>query len=196
MVVEGEFRKGKVQGVGTLTCDGSVYTGEFNGIIPHSLNGNLTNPDGSRYVGSFKKGIFDNGILTRPNGDSYEGKFAANEAGMGVAQGNGTYRWHNGDSYVGNFILGIMNGHGILTRTDFVFEGEFKDGMVNGPGRLIWPDGTIEEGNFRTVINGEIVNLDMPPLEPIPGMDVKAMIQAMQSYNDKRAEAESPSAKQ
>lgn len=186
-VVEGEIRKNKVIGVGRLTCDGSVYEGTFNGFIPHG-KGTLTNPDGSHYVGSFKNGIFDNGILTRPNGDSYEGQFAANEHGMGVANGMGTYRWQNGASYVGEFVLGMMNGHGILTRNDFVFEGEFKDGMVNGLGRLIWPDETIEKGNFRTITNGEIVNLDMPLLEPIP--EIGSVNEMMKRYKAERARAE------
>jgi hypothetical protein len=177
-----------------LTCDGSVYTGTFDGFIPHGPNGVLTNPDGSRYVGSFKNGIFDKGVLTRPNGDSYEGQFAANDHGMGVAQGKGTYRWQNGASYVGDFKLGIMDGDGTLTRNDFVFEGEFKDGMVNGLGRLIWPDETIEEGNFRTITNGEIVNLDMPLLEPITYND--AGVHALKRYKVERAIAERHGAKQ
>ena len=95
-----------------------------------------------------------------PNGDIYEGQFAGD-----LANGRGTYTWPNGTFYVGEFKNGTLHGHGVMTHdTGFVVDGEFIHGLVNGRGRVTSPDGTIEEGRFRT-IKGEIVNLDMPPLE-------------------------------
>lgn len=167
-VVEGDFRNGKVNGVGTRTFkNGSVYKGTFDRrFIPHGM-GELTNPDGSALTGEFREGSISYGVLTHPNGDIYEGQFGKVVNGMGIAHGRGTYRSSN----------------------DYVFEGEFKDGMVNGPGRLTSSDGTFEEGQFRA-IKGEIVNLDMPPLElSSPPWDPKLV----KRYEVERKIAEMPS---
>lgn len=159
-VVAGDIRKGKVNGVGTRTyANGSVYEGLFDGFIPHGM-GKITNPDGSTLEGEFREGTLIEGLLHMANGEIYEGQLRGH-----LGNGRGTYTWPSGTFYVGEFENGKLHGHGVMTLDNgFVMDGEFRDGLVNGHGRLTSPDGSFEEGLFRT-IKGEIVNLDMPPLE-------------------------------
>ena len=41
-----------------------------------------------------------------------------------------------------------QQGHGLLATSEFIIEGEWKDGFVNGQGRFVHSDGTIYNGNF------------------------------------------------
>ncbi len=66
----------------------------------------------------------------------------------------------NGNIYDGNIKDGVYNGYGKLIIFDNnnnykIYEGDFKNGKLNGNGKLIISDGTIFIGNF---INNEYDN--------------------------------------
>ena len=168
-VVEGEIHKGKVKGLGKRTFeDGSVYEGPFNGFTPHG-RGKLTT-DRQVYVGQFSNGgINGRGRMTDAVGNVTEGEFKTFQ-GVALAHGKGKLTYaETGTVYDGEFTHGMFNGPGTLTMTDrSVFKGNFRNGVVDGVGRLTHADGTFEEGLFRH-INGELVHLDMPPLQLKPG---------------------------
>ena len=54
----------------------------------------------------------------------------------------------NGTKYEGFFVEDKFEGLGSLTTLQSKYEGNFKNGFLNGHGRLIKSDGSIYEGNF------------------------------------------------
>jgi hypothetical protein len=60
------------------------------------------------YSGDCKKGKA-NGKGKAAGTDSYEGDFRA-----GLPDGNGTYKWSNGNEYTGAFAKGLKEGRGTL----------------------------------------------------------------------------------
>jgi len=62
----------------------------------------------------------------------------------------GTYRFSNGDQYVGNWKNGKRTGQGTYTWPDGEkYVGAFKDGMKNGHGTIYFSDGEVWVGDFR-----------------------------------------------
>ena len=62
----------------------------------------------------------------------------------------GTYRFSNGDQYVGNWKNGKRTGQGTYTWPDGEkYVGAFKDGMKNGHGTIYFSDGEVWVGEFR-----------------------------------------------
>lgn len=58
--------------------------------------------------------------------------------------------WEDGTTEEGEFKEGLLNGLGRITRQDgTVIEGEFIDGELNGHGKICWQEGVIEEGDFK-----------------------------------------------
>lgn len=88
-------------------------------------------PDGSIYIGEFKKNAFNGlGILTFTDGSVYEGKFENN-----YRHGHGCLNFSNGTKYEGNFEFDDMNGRGRLTFEDgSYYIGDFKIGQLVGQG--------------------------------------------------------------
>ena len=64
----------------------------------------------------------------------------------------------DGGKYEGEFKDGLLNGQGTLTFPDGLkYEGEFKDGEEHGQGTVTLPDGTKYEGEFK---DGEIIGIN------------------------------------
>ena len=62
----------------------------------------------------------------------------------------GTYRFANGDQYIGNWKNGKRTGQGTYTWPDGEkYEGAFKDGVKNGRGTVYFSDGEVWVGQFR-----------------------------------------------
>ncbi|KAG1714534.1 Alsin [Nymphon striatum] len=74
----------------------------------------------------------------------------------GKLHGEGELEWPNRKKYVGKFKQNLQHGHGILTiPSDMgdscftVYEGEWKNGQLNGLGTVKYPNGDIYEGYFK-----------------------------------------------
>ena len=131
--------------------DGCVYTGQFDGDLPHG-EGTLLYPDlTKKFVGRFERGEVKEGILFKKNSDFYRGTFKD-----GKFHGHGEYvNYHDIGKYVGGFFDGKYHGRGCLRLSDgSSYEGEFQAGRFvgNGDGIYTWPDGSRYVGEFR---NGE-----------------------------------------
>jgi hypothetical protein len=103
-------------------------------------------PDGDRYKGEFKEGLFNGwGLYKSRSGDQYEGEFSGN-----MKQGRGTFLSETGDKYAGDFKNDMKEGKGML---NFVngdkYVGEFSADMMNGKGTLIYQDGSKYSGDMR-----------------------------------------------
>jgi hypothetical protein len=70
--------------------------------------------------------------------------------------GYGTYVWHSGDKYVGNWLHGERHGNGKYTWPDGTwYEGEFQNGDLNGYGTKRYTDGTYTGKWIRDERNGQ-----------------------------------------
>jgi hypothetical protein len=58
--------------------------------------------------------------------------------------------FENGDKYEGEMKNGKMQGKGIYTFSNGeIYEGEFKDNMFHGKGKYTWTDGKVESGTWE-----------------------------------------------
>ncbi len=103
-------------------------------------------PDGGRYHGALKDGLFHGkGLLEWANGERYEGEFS-----RGRFHGRGKLKLASGDTYEGEFRDGLMSGQGRMTHVDgSVYEGQFTGDYFNGRGRFESPDGERYEGELK-----------------------------------------------
>jgi hypothetical protein len=64
--------------------------------------------------------------------------------------GNGSYRWDNGDIYAGQWVNNNRTGYGRYDWADgSYYVGYFKDGMLEGEGAYYGSDGTVMSGTFE-----------------------------------------------
>lgn len=133
-----------------------------------------TFPSGDHYEGMFKNGDFDGeGKLKWASGDQYIGTFVkGNRSGKGkqfysdgtilyegdwlndAQHGTGTYYYPGGTKYIGGYENNQESGYGKLITGNDVYEGQFKNGQPNGPGKRKYnSDGTVYAGNY---VNGQI----------------------------------------
>ena len=91
---------------------------------------------GQNYEGDCKKGLA-HGAGKASGKDSYQGEFK-----KGLPHGRGTYRWKNGEVYIGKWKNGMKEGSGRLTRPDstelagFWIEDEYI-GEENEPFKIV-----------------------------------------------------------
>ena len=188
---EGEFKNDCKMGIGTLYyANGDKYEGQFNqakegiGIYYYSngnkyegewKNGNKNGKgifylkNGKRYIGYWKnnriilenyieneeyiknKEILGNNIIKIRyiDDDIYQGEYDPINS---VIKGSGIYYFNNGDSYNGNFKDNLFDGNGKLSFLDGKIIGTFKNGVLNGNGKIYYNNGDIMEGEW---INGQ-----------------------------------------
>eukprot|EP00543_Licmophora_paradoxa_P002795 CAMPEP_0202446412 /NCGR_PEP_ID=MMETSP1360-20130828/4902_1 /ASSEMBLY_ACC=CAM_ASM_000848 /TAXON_ID=515479 /ORGANISM="Licmophora paradoxa, Strain CCMP2313" /LENGTH=143 /DNA_ID=CAMNT_0049062873 /DNA_START=132 /DNA_END=560 /DNA_ORIENTATION=- len=134
---EGEFSNGKKHGYGTLANDSdhSVWKGVWSHGSPVSGKWRITYPSGGLYSGQAH--VFDDndGNL---NGDTV----------VAVPSGFGTFRYSNGDVYVGEFKKGDRNGKGLCQfASGDTWEGDWSNDCLDrsGQGVLTLADGTVHE---------------------------------------------------
>jgi hypothetical protein len=165
-VYEGNYLNDVMHGKGKYSSvNGNVYEGYYlNGV--RSGKGKLISSCGSHYDGSWKNDqMHGYGILKDSNNCIYEGEWK-----YGKMHGKGKYVVDNIDSrtsslsdsigvqYDGDWFEDMMNGIGILKRSDgTIYEGNFKDNNPHGFGRLENEDGSVEyvgewdKGKAKTV---------------------------------------------
>ena len=96
---------------------------------------------------SFKNGKRHGlGTWKYPNGNIYVGEFKD-----GKRHGQGTHTSANGDTYVGKYENDKKNGWGTNTWADGLskYVGEFKDGLTNGWGTFNYSNGDTYVGDFK-----------------------------------------------
>jgi len=85
------------------------------------------------------------GTYKYSDGEVYVGQFKDNNK-----NGSGTYKYSNGDVYVGQFKDNISNGSGTYKWTNGeVYVGQWKDDKMNGQGTLKYPNGKVYEGQWK-----------------------------------------------
>ena len=89
------------------------------------------------------------GTYKFPNGDSYVGNWLS-----GQPHGNGTYNFHSKERYEGQFAQGKFQGRGTMHYPDGAYyTGAWKNNRKNGFGKLVQPNGSIVQGNW---VNGKL----------------------------------------
>ena len=129
---------------------GEYYKGNFNSLIPEKIKNYITENlfDSSRYEISNKK-TFETGAIEFKNGNIYKGNWNEN----GEMQGEGLYILKNDNALAeGVWENGELKGGRIFLPNGDIYEGQIKNSIFNGKGKLICFDNIIYEGQF---INGE-----------------------------------------
>ena len=128
--------------------DGSILTGRIvNGVL--STEGDqrgcsITFPNGTKYEGEINSNqIVGKGTYTFPSGAKYTG-----EVLYGLRHGYGLYTSADGIMYEGQWSKGKKEGKGKVIKGDMVYEGDFKDGLIEGIGKLSWSNGNVYEGEL------------------------------------------------
>jgi len=81
------------------------------------------------------------------------------EVKNGVRNGKGIYYGKDGTIVYGEWINSRMNGQGGWLTTALEYEGQFKDNVFEGKGRIRYPDGTVYEEDFKDgKISGKYTN--------------------------------------
>jgi hypothetical protein len=123
--------------------DGGVYKGELRkGLL--SGKGRITWPGNSYYEGDFVDGLYHGkGVLHTPD-YLYDGDFS-----LGIAKGEGTIDFVNGDKYNGEVSFTRPDGSGVLETADGrIYTGGFEAGFFHGQGELKDELGGIYVGAF------------------------------------------------
>mmetsp|Transcript_1233 Transcript_1233/g.3681 ORF Transcript_1233/g.3681 Transcript_1233/m.3681 type:complete len:363 (-) Transcript_1233:25-1113(-) len=145
---DGLWKDGKMHGAGTYKfADGMLYVGHFVNGQPEG-EGKAQYPGGTTYNGHWKNGKHDGGgRMEYASGSTYDGIWKE-----GRRQGEGTLKFASGVTYRGHFNLGRYHGRGELhsPTTGFTYVGTWHAGFINGPGALVWPDGTRDTRNWVT----------------------------------------------
>ncbi|TNV85004.1 hypothetical protein FGO68_gene16697 [Halteria grandinella] len=173
----GEFKDNQFHGLGKMTFyDGTLYLGSFNNNAMHSTRAQLKYANGDKYKGAVSnnmKSEVQEGLYTYACGDLYLGQFRGDKKeGQGKLQIAGTTVHYEGDfkddkkcGHCEIFDLGPQHGkftgtlnaneelEGKGCRMEFPgkirYEGEMKENMFHGGGRLVYVDsGNTYEGQF------------------------------------------------
>ena len=124
-IYEGEFKNDVKEGKGKMIYpNGTIYEGEFKNDM---LNGNLTiyTTEGKEkkiFIGTINKNQELTGVFNGKyeSGNEYTGELVNN-----LKEGNGTYKDEDGKNYEGEFKNDMFNGSGKLTCTETFKNGEF-----------------------------------------------------------------------
>ena len=148
----GNFYLGKKQGAGRYYySNGDIYEGFWFDDLRNGF-GILKFKNGDNYTGEFIKDI-KHGIgifYKKKNGEYYIGEFEYNQK-----QGIGTiYNENCNYNYEGSMYKGIKEGLGIYKVGKLLYDGEFKNDLYNGCGRIL-EDGNMYVGIFK---DGELKN--------------------------------------
>lgn len=112
-------------------------------LLAECISANCTNgygiyvhPDGSRYDGEFRNGIYHGrGKWSGSDGSRYDGEFRD-----GKRNGTGTYVWDSGHKYTGEYANDKRNGNGTLTNPDgSIWAGEWRDDKQID--KIVYPPG-------------------------------------------------------
>ena len=171
---KGEIKNGKMDGLGIL-----IYPFGEKSIIGEWKEGKEWNKKHTDLDGTLI-GKFENGAWIRSWGFLYSGMrngkigfYTEKWEGVesegnydvskyegriknGAPNGQGTYTWSGGVTYVGKWKKGKMDGKGTLTSPDGSKVGEWKDGEPIGQGTFTWSNGGKYVGEWKNrKMNGQ-----------------------------------------
>lgn len=125
--------------------DGALLKGELSGT------GRIVWPDGRRYEGEFKGGLYHGQGYYKDGEYSYRGEFVE-----GLAKGKGFINFGDDRVYEGEVDRGRAHGQGVMKSGAGEYIGHFKDNLFHGSGKLIRTNGDIYEGEFKNgLFHGE-----------------------------------------
>jgi hypothetical protein len=134
---EGPFKNNRPEGKCIYRWpNGACYEGDFVTGKGRHGQGKMTE-DGDIYEGSWQK-------------DKKEGKFTVTRRNQQpVEEEYAYYAYQNGDEFEGRVVFGTKH-HGRFTyKADGrVYTGPFVNGLPQGEGQFVWPNGTIYRGQF------------------------------------------------
>jgi len=137
---DGLWQDGKMHGGGRYKfADGHLHVGVYKDGKAHG-EGTAQYPGGTLYRGHWRFGKLDGeGKCTYETGSIYDGQWKE-----GKRHGEGLLTMPSGVTYSGDFYRGKYHGRGELTlpTTGYSFIGTFRAGRINGPGALVYPDGS------------------------------------------------------
>ena len=146
-VYEGAISRFLPNGSGVYTkADGEVIEGYFtDGVASGTCRVTLTS--GNLFEGEIQNGEWMIGTLTLVYDDATEtphGSFVNSRL-----EGEVTYQYRNGASYIGGYQNGLPHGAGTLTYANGdVYEGEFSCGEMSGSGKYTFADKSVYVGEF------------------------------------------------
>jgi len=156
LIYSGGWINDKPAGQGTLVLPGGhVYTGDIVNSIPEG-KGVCNYADGGEYTGSWRSGKRNGvGVHISRSLDEYKGKWVGD-----VRSGRGTWVSKRGDSYEGMWDGNFPHGQGVMTykvkdaeencSRELSYSGEWNHGKRHGFGEVVYMDGTVKKGSWKT----------------------------------------------
>ncbi len=171
---EGTFYDNRYSGNGILIVysSGLKYEGEFLNDEFHGY-GKISNPQNYKYEGYWKNNLkHGEGKLELISlGD--EEKIYQIEEGIffdGYLLEGATKNLISGDIFEGFFNKkGRLEGEGYFISNRTKFSGNFKDGLLDGNGKILYQDGSFYEGNFLNGLESGTGTLKFPSGENYEG---------------------------
>ena len=163
---EGEFKKGKKNGMGTFTnfhtgfyLNKYKYVGEFKDDKFHG-EGTQTFPDGTKILGQWKEGFCIKGYRIYPSGEKTNIKTIETKLDMSPNINSKQYKQFYG-LYEGEIKKGKPHGKGraflklkkkkqIPNGGWITWIGEWKDGYLDGKGVWIWQRGEAYDKDYES----------------------------------------------
>ena len=178
---EGEFKNNKLSGQGTYTkSNGAITKGIWiegqcdRGIMNDSLGSNIMFerhnkhynregtyvwPDGTQFTGVWTYDGKSSGTISWKDGREYKGDWKLVENKQDLPDGEGTLTWPGGEKYVGGFKDGKMEGFGKLTYADGqVEEGTWKDDAFVG--KQPQSEAANESSQSNSSLKGSVVTIE------------------------------------
>ena len=145
---KGYFRKDKLHGFGKIAYPNGSF---FEGVLDKGqiLHGALKWANGKAYEGEFVNGEFEGkGTLVSSYGEISQGLWS-----KGKLSGECLVSTGNGYKLKGVFVDGVLSGRGKLTCSEYKSRGEFVESKPSGKGRFqfasgIWYEGEVREGKI------------------------------------------------
>jgi hypothetical protein len=168
-IYEGSFKNGVLSGTGIVNIGDEYdkvyqvsYIGEFKG---GNLNGFAKKvwPDGSYYEGQWNENVLINGTasfageFTYSGEMSYRGEILTNKSekyekrALLNLDGKGKLYTAKGDTLIGDFRNGQINGKGLYLSSNYTYEGDLKQGLFSGYGIQKYRNGSNFTGEW---VNG------------------------------------------
>ncbi|MBU0674351.1 MAG: hypothetical protein KJ950_06885 [Proteobacteria bacterium] len=168
---KGFWTHGSMNGIGEMTeADGAVYKGGFRADRKHG-RGTFKHPNGVRYEGFWEDNLrHGHGTLFLPDGTRKEGLWIEDryiggagddfENSIDLIVGFEEHRFYQMNSgkdvvpfqngtYSGDLRDGNPHGRGTYHGEDYIYDGMWKNGVMEGHGTLVERDGAVYEGEWR-----------------------------------------------